>query len=100
MKAAGSPVPALKSKSSSVSLSGNRHPILQESLPTSITDKWLKDTRFPQTSGFCDAPFSNLLTRENRKHRSRIHFPGQSNSGQYRSNHGVGCIQKPNGWRL
>jgi len=46
MKAAGSPVPAPKSKSSSVSLSGNRHPILQESLPTSITDKWLKDTRF------------------------------------------------------
>jgi len=64
MKAAGSPVPALTSKSSSVSLSGNRHPILQESLPTSITDKWLKDTRFSQSSGLCDAVFSNLQTLE------------------------------------
>ena len=45
-KAAGSPAPALSSKSSSVVLSGNRHSILQESLPTSITDKRLKDTPF------------------------------------------------------
>jgi hypothetical protein len=48
MKAAGSPAPALSSKSSSVVLSGNRHSILQESLPTSITDKRLKDTPFLQ----------------------------------------------------
>jgi hypothetical protein len=51
MKAAGSPAPALASKSSSLVLSGNRHSILQESLPISITDKRLKDTLFPQTSG-------------------------------------------------
>ena len=60
MKAAGSPDPALPSKSSSVSLSGNRHSILQESLPTSITDKRLKDTPFPQTPGFQAAKFQTL----------------------------------------
>lgn len=58
MKAAGSPVPAPKSKSSSVSLSDNRHPILQESLPTSITDKQVKDTAFLQFS-FAQGAISN-----------------------------------------
>ena len=64
MKAAGSPDPALPSKSSSVSLSGNRHSILQESLPTSITDKRLKDTLFPQTPAFKPVQFQALISQK------------------------------------
>jgi hypothetical protein len=71
MKAAGSPAPALSSKSSSVVLSGNRHSILQESLPTSITGKWLKDTPFPQTSG----PISNTDLLKTCRGQQRIFEP-------------------------
>jgi hypothetical protein len=42
-----------------VVLSGNRHSILQESLPASITVKGLKDTPFPQLLAYDTGPISN-----------------------------------------
>jgi hypothetical protein len=80
MKAAGSPAPAFSSKSSSVVLSGNRHSILQESLPTSITDKRLKDTPFPQSSGLFRPDFKYRPVKSCRGQR-RIFEPVDARTG-------------------